>query len=73
MMGKKKTMTRARAEALIASTNDPEALRELAVHPNKHVVLKVAYKRLDPQARKNATAIKHFSEWLTRFASGGAA
>lgn len=41
---KKKTMTRAQAEALAASTTDPEVLNQLMKHPNKHVVAKVTFK-----------------------------
>ena len=41
---KKKTMTRAQAETLVANTTDPDVLNELAKHPNKHVVAKVAFK-----------------------------
>lgn len=53
---KKKTITRARAESLVAATDDPDVLNELAKHPNKHVGAKVAFKlkRLNPAQASEA-------------------
>jgi len=39
-----KKVTRARAEKMVAATNDPETLRWLGDHTNKHVRAKAAYK-----------------------------
>ena len=59
---KQKTMTRAQAEKLVASTDDEEVLSKLLGHPNKHVRSKVAFKRASsPEARRAATAIKYFA------------
>lgn len=54
------TMTRARAERLVAQTDDKETLRQLAKHSNKHVGMKVLFKLLKtPEARAHATAVKY--------------
>ncbi len=37
-------MTRAKAEKMVAATNDAETLRRLGDHKNKHVRAKAAYK-----------------------------
>jgi hypothetical protein len=37
-------LTRMKAEKLVAATSDPEALRRLGDHTNKHVRAKAAHK-----------------------------
>ncbi|KKL94193.1 hypothetical protein LCGC14_1867070, partial [marine sediment metagenome] len=62
-----KEMTRARAEQIVASTNDEEVLWQLEQHENSHVRMKVLFKRLgSPSERRNATAIKHLGAFLQR-------
>jgi hypothetical protein len=51
-----KKLTRAKAERLVARTEDYETLRELETHPNKHVGQKVRFKLLAPVDRVAATA-----------------
>jgi hypothetical protein len=58
---KQKTMTRAQAERLVATTDDEEVLSTLLGHPNQHVRSKVLFKRLAPEDRRAATAIKYFA------------
>ena len=36
-MNRTKTLTRARAERQVATTNDPAKLEQLSAHQNKHV------------------------------------
>ena len=62
-----KEMTRARAEQIVARTDDEEMLRQLEQHENSHVRMKVLFKRLgSPAERRNATAIKHLGAFLQR-------
>ena len=60
-MKREKTMTRAQAERLVAATDDEEVLSRLSTHPNNHVRSKVMFKRLAPEDRRAATAIKYFA------------
>ena len=65
-----KEITRARAEQLVAATDDEEVLSELLKHSNGHVQMKVRFKRLgSPEARRNATAIKHFGAFLQKLSA----
>lgn len=65
-----KEMTRARAEQIVARTDDEEVLSELLKHPNKHVQMKVLFKRLgSPLERRNATAVKHLGALLQKLSA----
>jgi len=62
-----KEMTRARAEQIVASTDDEEVLRQLEQHKNSHVRMKALFKRLgSPSERRNATAVKHLCALLQK-------
>ena len=55
-------MTRMQAERMVSATTDPETLKMLGDHKNKHVRTKVAYKMLFPEERIAATGAKHLSK-----------
>ncbi len=62
-----KEMTRARAEQIVARTDDEEVLSQLLKHENSHVRMKVLFKRLgSPAERRNATAVKHLGAFLRK-------